>query len=177
MKTKGLLRQKCRLPHKSTDNPSFEAKPPCADKRFYRGLIDDVRIYRRALSDCEIQALAGGPECEVPVAIDIRPHSFPNNINPKSQGVIPVAILTTGTFDATTVDPTTVLFGPTGTEAASVHSAMNDVDGDGDLDLILHFKNPATGIRCGDTAAALNGKTFDGQPISGSDSIMTVGCK
>ncbi len=111
------------------------------------------------------------------VDIDIKPGSFPNSINPKSKGVIPVAILTTGTFDATTVDSTTVLFGKTGTEAVPVHSALEDVDGDGDTDMILHFKTQGTGILCGDTSASLTGETFGGQMIEGSDSIRTVGCK
>ena len=111
------------------------------------------------------------------VDIDIKPDSFPNSINPRSTGVIPVAILTTDSFDATTVDPATVLFGATGTEAAAVHSALEDVDGDGDTDMILHFNTQATGIACGDTSASLTGETIDGQMIEGSDSIKTVGCK
>jgi hypothetical protein len=53
--------------------------------------------------------------------------------------VIPVAILTTETFNASTVNPTTIHFGATGTEAAPVQSDLEDVDGDGDID-ILHFK-------------------------------------
>ena len=88
-----------------------------------------------------------------------------------------MAILTTDSFDATTVDPTTVLFGSTGTESAPVHSALEDVNGDGDNDLILHFNTQATGIQCGDTSASLTGETFSGQEIQGSDSIKTVGCK
>jgi hypothetical protein len=111
------------------------------------------------------------------VQIDIKPGSFPNSINPRSKGVIPVAILTTNSFDANTVDPTTVLFGPTGTEAALVHSALEDVDGDGDTDMILHFKTQDTGIVCGATSASLTGETFGGQAIEGSDSVKTVGCK
>lgn len=113
----------------------------------------------------------------VAVDIDIKPGSFPNSINPRSDGVIPVAILTTGTFDATTVDPATVLFGPTGTEAAAVQSALEDVDGDGDTDMILHFDTQDTGIECGDTSVSFTGQTFDGQAIEGSDSINTVGCR
>ena len=96
------------------------------------------------------------------------------SINPKSKGKIPVAILTTETFDAATVDPTTVLFGATGTEAASVQSALKDVDGDGDTDMILHFPTPDTGIECGDTLAFLTGATDGGQVVAGSDSINTV---
>ena len=91
--------------------------------------------------------------------------------------MVPVAILTTDTFDATTVNPTTVLFGANGTEAAPVHSALEDVDGDGDTDLILHFNTQSIRIVCGDTSASLTGETFSGQAIKGSDSINTVGCK
>src|SRR5882724_3706498 len=108
------------------------------------------------------------------IAIDIEPGTFPNSINPRGKGVIPVAILTTDTFDATAVDPTTVRFGPNGTEAAPVQSALEDVDGDGDTDMILHFKTQDTGIVCGDTSASLTGETFGGQAIEGSDSIKTV---
>jgi N-acetylneuraminic acid mutarotase len=114
---------------------------------------------------------------ETSIAIDIKPGTFPNSINPRGKGVIPVAILTTDTFDATAVDPTTVRFGPNGTEAAPVQSALEDVDGDGDTDMILHFKTQDTGIVCGDTSASLTGETFSGEAIEGSDSIKTVGCK
>jgi hypothetical protein len=113
----------------------------------------------------------------LPVTLDIKPGSFQNSINPKSKGKIPVAILTTDSFDATTVDPTTVLFGRAGTKAAPVHSALEDVDGDGDTDMILHFKTQETGIQCGDTSASLTGETLGGQAIEGFDSIRTVGCK
>ncbi len=110
------------------------------------------------------------------VDIDIKPGSDLNVVNPNSKGVIPVAILTTDTFDATTVDPSTVQFGPgeTGIRHRSVH--FEDVDDDGDLDLLLHFRTQETGITCGDTNASLSGATFSGQPISGTDAVKTVGC-
>jgi Concanavalin A-like lectin/glucanases superfamily len=138
------------------------------------GLIDEVGVYHRALSATDIQAifLAGDRgKCKVAtVLIDIEPGSFPNSVNPRSRGVTPVAIRTTGTFHAATVNPATVRFGRTGTEAAAVHAALED-------DLILHFETDETGIKCGDTSAALTGQTWDGQAIQGSDSIQTVGCK
>jgi len=143
---------------------------------YFSGLIDEVEIYNRALSECEIRDLAGNP-CVATVLIDIKPGSFPNSINPRSRGRIPVGILTTGTFDATTVDPNTVRFGATGTEAAPVHFALEDVNGDGDTDLILQFNTQATGIVCGETSASLTGQTFGGQAVEGSDSIRTVPCK
>lgn len=119
----------------------------------------------------------GPPPSVIAVVIDIKPGSFPNSINPKSQGKIPVAILTTDSFDATTIDPTTVLFGRTGAEAAPVHFAFEDVDGDGDTDMIFHFNTQDTGIQCGDTSASLTGETFSGQMFQGSDSVKTAGCK
>jgi len=111
----------------------------------------------------------------VSVDIDIKPGSEPNSINPRSRGVIPVAILTTDTFDASAVSPSMVLFGATGSEAAPVQSALEDVDVDGDIDMILHFKTQETGIQYGDTSASLTGGTPDGQIIQGSNCIKTVG--
>jgi Tol biopolymer transport system component len=113
----------------------------------------------------------------IEIEIDIKPGRFPNRINPKSRDPIPVAILTTDAFDAATVDLTTVHFGPTGTEAAPVHSILADVDGDGDADILLHFKTRDTHIEWGDTSASLTGETFSGRAIKGSDSIRTVWCK
>jgi len=111
------------------------------------------------------------------ITIDIKPGSFPNIINPKSKGVIPVAILTTNTFDATTVDPLSVKFGPNGAMEAHRRGHIEDANGDGYLDLVLHFGTQAMGIQCGNTSASLTGNTFTGQAIGGSDSIKTVGCK
>jgi hypothetical protein len=112
------------------------------------------------------------------VPIDIEPGEFPNRItisrDPNRIEVTTVAILTTPTFNATTVDSNTVRFGKTGTEAAPVQAAVADADGDGTLDLILRFRTQDTGLQCGDTSALLTGKTVSGQAIQGSDSIVTV---
>lgn len=111
------------------------------------------------------------------ISIDIKLGSDPAPINPKSNGQIPVAILTTNIFDATTVDPSTVRFGADGTEAAAVQSALEDVNGDGRTDMILQFNTQGTGIACGETSASLTGETESGQAIQGTDAIQTVGCK
>lgn len=110
------------------------------------------------------------------VPLDIKPNEYPNNINPRSHGKVKVAVLTTNTFNANTIDATTIRFGKTGSEAAPVRAELKDVDGDGDVDLLLRFRIDATGIICGDTSAILTGKTFSLQTIQGTDSIRTTGC-
>ena len=114
---------------------------------------------------------------EIPATIDIEPGDFRNRINPRSGGKVRVAVLTESSFDATEVDPATVRFGRTGTEAAPVHFALKDVDEDGNTDIVLRFKIHQTGIACGDTSASLTATTFGGQRIEGLDSIRTTGCK
>ena len=110
------------------------------------------------------------------VSIDIKPGSDPNGVNPRSKGVIPVAVLGSVDFDATQVDFSTVVFGPG--KAPSVHDGhVENVNGDGFDDMVFHFKVSDTGIVCGDTDATLTGETFGGQAINGTDAVKTAGCK
>ncbi len=111
------------------------------------------------------------------MSIDVKPGSGRNAINPGSKGVIPIAILSTDTFDAQTVDPETVHFGPAQATVAHALGHAEDVDDDGDLDLVVHFPTQQTGISCGDTSVTLTGQTFAGVSVMGSDQIVTVGCK
>jgi hypothetical protein len=117
------------------------------------------------------------PDIRTTITIDIKPGSAQNTINPRSRGLISVAILTTATFDATTVLPYSVRFGPSATPAVDARGRVRDVDGDGDRDLVLRFRTRATGIRCGDNSATLTGTTSSGQKLQGSGSLRTVGCK
>ena len=113
----------------------------------------------------------------IPVLIDIKPAALRNRINPSSHALIRVAVLSTAEFDATTVDPASVRFGPRGLVEDGGKTRFKDADGDGRDDLLLHFRIDETGIRCGDTSAALTGLTFTGQAIHGLDSIRTAGCR
>jgi hypothetical protein len=110
------------------------------------------------------------------VALDIKPSGSPNPVNPGSAGLIPVAVLSSSTFDAAGIDATSIRFGRTGTEASPVRWALEDADGDGDTDLVVHFDTRETGIACGDMVASLTGALIDGKAIAGSDAIRTVGC-
>ena len=111
------------------------------------------------------------------VPIDILPGRHPNRVNPKSNAPIPVALLATATLATSEIDVRSIRFGRSGTEASVGRSGVADVDGDGDLDLLLLFRTRDTGIVCGDTKALLTGRTSAGVPFSGEDSIATIGCK
>ncbi len=144
---------------------------------FFDGLIDEVEFFDRALSADEIENifLAGSArKCKVTVEIDIKPGSDPNAVNPKSKGVIPVAVLGSVDFDATQVNSSTVVFGPD--EASPVHDGhVEDVNGDFFDDMVFHFKG--AGIACSDTDATLTGATFGSDSIGGTDAVKTAGCK
>jgi probable HAF family extracellular repeat protein len=112
------------------------------------------------------------------VTIDIKPGSTDNSINPKSQGKIPVAILSTPDFYAPEkVDLNSLTFGRTGTESSLAFCTIGDVNGDGVADVVGHFYTQACGFQKGDTKGYLKGKTVDGIPIQGSDSIRIVPAK
>jgi len=108
----------------------------------------------------------------LPVPIDIFPGKFPNTFNPRSHRRIPVAILTTDIFDASTVEPLSLHFGPKGATIHNHKGHLKDVNGDGRLDLVVEFETQETGIQCEDSTASLTGKTVDGELIEGTDSIQ-----
>jgi hypothetical protein len=166
-------------PHLSALKAAFTSPMDLPD-----GLYAQVFLWTADNRDCNIEfdqltlIVRGDIEgpAAVAVSLDIMPGSDPANVNPRSGGVIPVAILSTADFDATQVDPQSVEFGPNGAKEAHGDGHVEDVNGDGWADLLLHFATQATGLRCGDTDAHLAGETFDGQAIEGTDDIVTVGC-
>ncbi len=110
------------------------------------------------------------------VTIDIKPGSDRNPVNCKNKGngVIPVAILTTDGFDAQAVDCMSVRFGPLGAYETHGKCHLEDVDDDGDIDMMLHFRRNETGVACGDTMMVLWGMTLDGFEFEAWDHINTV---
>lgn len=147
----------------------------------YNGLLDEVEIFNRALTASEIQSIydAGrAGKCRtITVAIDVKPGSFPNSINLGSNGVVPVAILSSATFDARTTDPATVTLSGAPVKLKGNGAPMasfQDVNGDGRPDLLVHVSTTALQLSKSDTEATLNGRTFDGRYVRATDSVRIV---
>jgi len=120
----------------------------------------------------------------VPVAV-IKPGDEQNNINLRSNGVVPVAVLTSEQFDAASVDPATAVFAG----AASVQWSLEDVDGDGDVDAIFHFRTQELDLNEQSQQATLTAQlksqmairstaqVSGGSVLSGTDTVQIVSAK
>jgi hypothetical protein len=119
-------------------------------------------------------------EGEIEISIDIKPGSDPNSINCGNQNVvIPVAVLTTEDFDTTSLDHTTVRFEGAGETHIDNKSGVprrhvEDVDGDGDPDLVFHFRLGDTALTCQSREGVLTGRTVGGQSVRGVDEVRIV---
>ncbi|MCP5096844.1 MAG: hypothetical protein GY943_14940, partial [Chloroflexi bacterium] len=125
-------------------------------------------------SQCRAVGDAAG---ELEVEIDVEPGKVNNLILCRGATEVTVAILTTATFDALTVNNTTVTFAG----ASEVHTNRQtgeparhekDVDRDGDLDLVLHVRLGDTTLNCLSTEGVLSGETVTGEHFEGGDSVV-----
>ena len=155
------------------DAGSPDCPPPYTDQRGEPRPVDGDDD---ELIACDIGAFEIQPAIKV-IRLDIKPDSQINKINLRSKGVIAVAVITSEGFDAFLVDPDTVQFGPANAEMAHSQAHIEDVDYDGDYDLLFHFLTADTNINCIDTEATLTGQTWDGTLISGTDSINPIRCR
>lgn len=121
------------------------------------------------------------------VVIDITPTGSPNAIGLNKKGLLPVAILSTATFDATLANPATITLGnelaadtPVALQnKGTYHAKFEDVNQDGRMDLIVMFDVPtlkANGdIAVGTTQLALRGFLSNGcTNFRGTDAVVIV---
>lgn len=119
-------------------------------------------------------------ECVVPVKIVVNPGGDPASVINLRKGVIPVAVLTSAAgeyglpvaFDATTIAPASVRFGPRalvlaggGASAQKGAGTIEDARApsrDGDLDMVMQFRADQTGLVTGDAEGCAFGTWSDG---------------
>lgn len=127
------------------------------------------------------------PVIAIRVPVDVKPMSWPNPLNVKDKGVLPVAILGTEDFDVTQIDPATVLLegvAPLRWEFEDVGTPGDPLAGpDGFMDLSLKFESQAIVSALGDVSDGdevmlhLTGNLkleFGGAPIMGEDVVWII---
>ena len=122
-------------------------------------------------------ACSSGP---ITARIDLRPGSTLNRVAPSDKQ----ASLVVRLYGSATLDVRNVTDVKLGNAAAAPIPAgkrkrflPHDRDKDGYLDRDFLFVPAATGITCSSTSVSLTGKTADGTPFSGTDSVTPVRCR
>ncbi len=121
------------------------------------------------------------------VPIDIKPESTDNVINMGSNGVVPVAFLSSADpiFDATTINPATValrgedgfvpgLVRMRGKNGSVPQASLIDVNGDGLVDLLVHIETEKLADEDIQAQIFLGAMTFDGQVLLGFDAVTVI---
>jgi parallel beta-helix repeat protein len=148
----------------------------CSDQ-FSDGFCDAPRVVPGGRNDNLPWTKPFGQQV-ITVAIDIKPGSETNPINLRSRGSIPIAIVSTASFDASTLDPSTLTFAGAAVaqkQNGTFQASLEDVNGDGRLDLVVHVDTQALntealkGYQTG--VLTLEGRTYSGESVRGSDSV------
>ncbi len=126
-------------------------------------------------------AFEGVLQVDSPLGVDaVVQNQLCNNPNGKKklgkQAV--VNILTTDTFDALSIDHKTVTLGDASERHVDKKTGLprrheEDVDNDGDTDLVFHFERSEIGDYCDTGEPQLIGQTFSGEAVTGTDSAVT----
>jgi hypothetical protein len=137
------------------------------------GGLPGITTYVSSLGYWSVNSFVGAfrTYVDVPVIsvdIDVKPGTYPNDINLSARGVVPVAILSSATF--VTLAGASVALTGSGTPQAS----FQDVNGDGLWDLVVQVRTQELQLTAGDTEAVLEGATFAGNQIHGVDTIRVV---
>lgn len=165
---------------------TFDLPPDTAMAPAYYGFVSDIGISRIEIGnksdqcglnnfgyDSVSRSAVTLVSQEIGEQMTIAVH--PKAVNPISQNLVEVDVLSQCDFDATAMSIPGVFFGPG--EAKVLRYRTRDIDGDGLDDLRLWFRIYDTGIRCGDTQATLIARDLDWNPLFGTDWINTVRCE
>jgi hypothetical protein len=113
--------------------------------------------------------------------IDVKPGSWtPTPINLRASGVLPVAVISTPSFDALEVDTGAIALGDpdVGYSAAPTSWRLDDLNRDGRLDLLLRFDTAALveagAVTSETTRLVLTARTGDGRSVLGVAPVRIV---
>lgn len=148
------------------------------DSALLDGIVDDARVYNRALSSEEIFDLY---KSTIRVAVDVIPGDATNTIDVDSGEAI-MAILSSEEFDASDgtvgVDPDAFFAGSPrlGFQAACDHLTFNttDVDGDGLDDASCTLFVTTNPDQLGESHTSIQANTLEGFPIEGDGIALLI---
>jgi hypothetical protein len=103
--------------------------------------------------------------------VDVMPGSSVNPIKLSSNGVTPIALLSTKTFDATKVRPTSLRVGLKAARVQETTAKGADIDGDGRLDQVVHVVTRNLGLTLQSTQLCLSMTLVNGRAASTCDGI------
>lgn len=109
------------------------------------------------------------------VPFDVKPGGAVSPVNPKAKGTLPVALLSTPTFDATQVDPATVRVAgaPVALRGNGYMVQIRDVNHDGRDDLFMHIEMSRVSLPDGATEMPIEAMYGD-RRVYGADAIRLV---
>jgi hypothetical protein len=114
----------------------------------------------------------------LPVSIDIKPGGEDNPINLGSKGAIPAAILSSPTFNAASVNASTIALSSAPVKLpgkkGDAQASITDVNGYGLLDQLVHVSTESLVLSNVAQQAQLEDLLYDGTAIRGVDSILVV---
>ena len=88
-----------------------------------------------------------------------------------------VAILSTETFEATSIAVSTLLLDSTSVRLVGgrkLLASIEDINSDGLADIVVKFDRGTLNLAVGDGIGTVTGSTLDGQRIRGTDSVRVI---
>lgn len=99
----------------------------------------------------------------------------PGTIHRGGHGFVDLALLSSASFDATTIDPSTAVFAVAPLASQPHAASVRDVNHDGLADEVLRFSADALSIPAGATSATLTATTFSGESVTATVAIQRDG--
>jgi len=158
------------------------------DKKIYWTNAQDDKIQRADLDGTSVEDLVTGLDTPwgivlvIPttteVSVDLKPGSKTNAVNLYSAGVVPIAILSSDSFDALSVKAETLLVSGASVRVAGKSNRYMcraiDVNNDGLTDLVCGIETAELMIESGEDTVELTAETIDGTKVHGTDFIKIV---
>ena len=114
------------------------------------------------------------------INIEVKPGNDKlSPLNPRSKGVIPVAIMGSASFDVSSIKQSSLSFGASGNEKSlsKCQPVRRDINKDGHADQLCHFSNRRANFQSGAIEGILKGKTSNGVNFEGRALLKVVPSK